>query len=250
MIVLPHGGVHSNFTSFYVHIVRELIAQDYVVVAPEYRGSTGFGKRFYESIDYGGLENEDVKACRDLMLENYSFLDPDRVGIMGWSHGGMITVMNLFKFPGSYKVGYAGVPVSDLIYRLSTKTQAYRDMYYAKFHIGETLEENPGEYERRSPAFNADKLETPLLIYTNTSDANVESLEVEKLIDALKEEGKEFSYKIFEDIDGGHSFDRLDTKAAKEIRLTIYQHMSEHLNPNKSLNSIEELNKASYYFGH
>ena len=56
MIVLPHGGVHGDFTTYHVHIVRELIAQQYIVIAPEYRGSTGYGKDFYEKIDYGGRE--------------------------------------------------------------------------------------------------------------------------------------------------------------------------------------------------
>ena len=95
MMVLPHGGVHSNFNTFYAHIIRELMAQGYIVVAPEYRGSTGYGRRFYELIDYGGLEVEDVKASRDYMVENYDIVDENRIGIFGWSHGGLITLMNL-----------------------------------------------------------------------------------------------------------------------------------------------------------
>ncbi|MBT6007506.1 MAG: S9 family peptidase, partial [Prolixibacteraceae bacterium] len=65
LIVLPHGGVHADFTTYYAHIVRELISQGYVIVAPEYRGSTGYGKSHYEKIDYGGLETEDVFYSRD-----------------------------------------------------------------------------------------------------------------------------------------------------------------------------------------
>ncbi len=49
LLVLPHGGVHADFTTYYAHIVRELMAQGYIVVAPEYRGSTGYGKGFYET---------------------------------------------------------------------------------------------------------------------------------------------------------------------------------------------------------
>ncbi len=248
LMVLPHGGVHSNFNTFYIHIVRELIAQGYIVVAPEYRGSTGFGKRFYESIDYGGLENEDVKACRDYMVENYPFVDSERVGIMGWSHGGMITVMNLFAYPDDYVVGFAGVPVSDLIYRLTTKNQRYRDLYYVDYHIGKTIEEDSLEYQRRSPAYNAGKLQTPLLIHTNTSDADVTSDEVMRLISALKRESKDFDYKGFEEVDGGHSFDRLDTRIGKEVRLDIYAHMGQYLQPLNTLTSLDELNKVSYYF--
>jgi len=86
LIVLPHGGVHANFTTYHTHIVKEMLAQGYIVVAPEYRGSTGYGKAFYESIDYGGLEIEDCEAARKFMIENYDFVDKDRVGIVGWSH--------------------------------------------------------------------------------------------------------------------------------------------------------------------
>ncbi|MCL2502592.1 MAG: hypothetical protein FWE99_05610, partial [Bacteroidales bacterium] len=50
LIVLPHSGIHADFSTFYAHIVRELIAQEYIVVSAEYRGSTGYGRRFYEDI--------------------------------------------------------------------------------------------------------------------------------------------------------------------------------------------------------
>ncbi|HNX79561.1 MAG TPA: prolyl oligopeptidase family serine peptidase, partial [Prolixibacteraceae bacterium] len=99
LIILPHGGVHADFTTYHTHIVRELVAQGYVVAAPEYRGSTGYGKGFYEKIDYGGRENDDVLATRNYMLETYRFLDKGRVGLMGWSHGGMIALMNIFDHP-------------------------------------------------------------------------------------------------------------------------------------------------------
>jgi len=65
LLVLPHGGVHADFTTYYAHIVRELMAQGYIVVAPEYRGSTGYGRGMYEDIDYGGLEVADALAARD-----------------------------------------------------------------------------------------------------------------------------------------------------------------------------------------
>ncbi len=167
LIVFPHGGVHSNFSTYYTHIVKELLAQKYIVIAAEYRGSTGYGKSHYEKIDYGGLEIEDVNAGRDYMLENYSFVDNNRVGIIGWSHGGLIALMNVFEHPENYKVAFAGVPVSDLIARMGYKDQSYRDLYEADYHIGQSAEANVEEYKRRSPAWNAHKLQTPLLIHTN-----------------------------------------------------------------------------------
>jgi dipeptidyl aminopeptidase/acylaminoacyl peptidase len=246
LLVFPHGGVHSNFSTYYTHIVRELVAQGYVVVAPEYRGSTGYGRAMYENIDYGGLEVEDADASRAYMLDNYDFIDEGRVGILGWSHGGLITLMNIFNYPQHYKVAFAGVPVSDLIARMGYQTDHYRDLYSAPYHIGKTAHEDVMEYRRRSPAWNAEKLQTPLLIHTNTSDEDVNVLEVEHLIKSLKAAGKTFEYKIFQEAAGGHSFDRLDTRQAKEIRLTIYKFLARHLKPPRSFKTLADLMKAGY----
>lgn len=231
LIVLVHGGVHGHFNSGSVHIVRELLQQGYAVLAPDYRGSSGYGKEFWQLIDYGGREVEDVHAGKQWMLENHPEIDPERVGIMGWSHGGMITLMNLFAHPNDYQVGYAGVPVSDLVARMGYKGQAYRDLFSAPYHIGKTAEDDVQEYRRRSPAWNADKLRTPLLIHTNTNDEDVNVLEVEHLIQALKAAGKSFEHKVYKDAPGGHQFNRLDTKLAKESRAEVYRFLAKYLKP-------------------
>jgi dipeptidyl aminopeptidase/acylaminoacyl peptidase len=244
--VLPHGGVHADFTTYYTHIVKELMAQEYVVVAPEYRGSTGYGKSHYQKIDYGGLEIEDVDASRAYMLENYDFVDGSRVGIVGWSHGGFIALHAVFDHPDHYQVAFAGVPVSDLVARMGYKDQEYRDLYEAEYHIGKSANDNVAEYKKRSPAWKAHLLETPLLIHTNTNDEDVNVLEVEHLIASLKAEGKKFEYEIFQDLPGGHSFDRMDTKKAKEIRLKIYKFLGGYLKPNQPFGSVADIQKAAY----
>jgi len=247
LIVLPHGGVHGDFTTYYAHIIRELISQQYIVVAAEYRGSTGYGKGHYEKIDYGGLETEDVDASRQFMIDNYEIIDRNRVGIIGWSHGGMITLHNIFDHPKDYKVAFAGVPVSDIISRMGYMDQSYRDLYSADYHIGKTANENVNEYRRRSPAWNTHKFQnTPLLIHTNTNDDDVNVLEVEHLIKSLKADGKKFDYEIFQNIPGGHSFDRMDTKHAREVRVKIYKFLAQYLNPPKKISSVRELGKAAY----
>jgi len=247
LLVFPHGGVHGNFSTYYTHIVKELIAQGYVVIAPEYRGSTGYGQGMYEKIDYGGREIEDVYAARTYMLNNYKFIDKNRIGLIGWSHGGLISLMNIFEHPKAFQVAYAGVPVSDLIARMGYMTDDYRALYSAKYHIGKTANENVAEYKRRSPAWNAKKFEnTPLLIHTNTNDDDVNVLEVEHLIQALKAEGKNFKYKIFQDAPGGHSFNRLDTLMAKEIRLDVYKFINKYLKPEKTFKNVNELMEAGY----
>jgi len=249
LLVFPHGGVHGDFTTYYQHIIREMMAQGYIVVAPEYRGSTGYGKTQYERIDYGGLENEDVYAARNWMIDNYTFVDKNRVGIIGWSHGGMIALMNIFDHPKDYQVAFAGVPVSDLVSRMGYQTQDYRDLYSADYHIGKTTYEDVEEYKRRSPAWNAHKLQnTPLLIHTNTNDDDVNVLEVEHLIKSLKAENKKFEYEIYKEVEGGHSFDRIDTQVGQEIRVKIYKFLSQHLTPPTPIKSVKDLKKAAYRY--
>jgi dipeptidyl aminopeptidase/acylaminoacyl peptidase len=250
LLVFPHGGVHANFTTYYTHIVREMVTQGYIVVAAEYRGSTGYGSGMYRRIDYGGLEVEDVDASRKYMIENYSIVDSERVGLAGWSHGGLIGLFCIFDHPEAYKACFAGVPVSDVIARMGYKDDEYRDLFSAPYHIGKTADEDVAEYRRRSPAWQVDRYRnTPLLIHTNTNDEDVNVLEVEHLIKSLKAAGKKnFSYKIFEDMPGGHSFDRMDYREARRIRLDIYNFLNAELKPPSPFRSVKDLEKAAYRF--
>ena len=90
--------------------------------------------------------------------------------------------------------------------------------------------------------------DTPLLIHTNTTDADVNVLEVEHLIKALKAENKKFEYEIYQDVPGGHSFDRMDTKQANEIRVKIYKFLAAELNPPHPIKDVGSLKKAAYRF--
>jgi len=246
LLVFPHGGVHGDFTTYYAHIIRELMAQGYIVIAPEYRGSTGYGKSYWERIDYGGLEVEDADASRNYMVENYDIVDNGRVGILGWSHGGMISLLAVFNHPDHYNVCFAGVPVCDLVARMGYQDNEYRALYSADYHLGKTAQENVEEYKKRSPAWNTSKLKTPLLIHTNTNDDDVNVLEVEHLIKGLKADGKKFEYEIFQAVEGGHSFDRIDTRTAKQIRLKIYAFLGSYLHPPAPLKTIGEIDRAAY----
>ena len=232
LIVLAHGGVHSNHMTGgpanAANIIREMMDQGYVVVAPDYRGSTGYGAKYAKAIDYGGKENDDVLGARNWMLERYPFLDPARVGIVGWSHGGMIALFNIFLHPDAYVCAYAGEPVSDLLERRK----------YVK-SMPETISESAGaaaakddeEYRRRSPVTYAAKLEKPLLVHGNTNDETVRIIEVRRLIDALKAAGRKFEYKIYDAAPGGHHFNRIDTKLARDSRAEIFEFLNKHLRP-------------------
>ena len=246
LIVLPHGGVHADFTTYHTHIIREMVAQGYVVVAPEYRGSTGYGADFYRRVDYGGREIDDIQAARAWMIENYACVDAARVGIVGWSHGGLIALMAVFSHPRDYAVAFAGEPVSDLVARLGYQTDDYRKEFSADYHLGKTVNEDVEEYRRRSPVTHAGELQTPLLIHGNTNDDDVHVLEVQNLVSALKAAGKKFDYEIFQDAPGGHSFDRIDTRLARQTRVKIYAFIAQYLNPPTPIRTLEELERAGY----
>ena len=227
MLVFAHGGVHGRLTSNYAHIFREALARGFVIVSPEYRGSIGHGGDLFNQIDYGGAEIDDTHDARNWAVENLPFVDPDRVGIFGWSHGGYHALMNIFSWPKDYKVAYAGVPVSDLVARMGYTGQEYRDIFEG--FIGKQPEDNVMEFRKRSPVYHAGKLQTPLLIHTTTNDEDVHVLEVEHLIAALKAAGKKFEYKIYENAPGAHRFNRIDTKLAKESRQEMWEFLARYL---------------------
>src|SRR5499426_3031082 len=95
-LVWVHENIRGHLYEHYIPYIREATAKGYVVIAPEYRGSIGYGKTFYDAIDYGGAEVDDVVTAVDVLKSRYAVVDPARIGIIGWSHGGMITLLAIF----------------------------------------------------------------------------------------------------------------------------------------------------------
>jgi len=227
-IILSHGGVHADFGTYHAHIVREMVGRGWIVVAPEYRGSTGHGKGLHDAIDYGGLENDDVVACRDWAVEELP-VDPKRVALVGWSHGGMISLMAGFDHPDKFRCIYAGVPVSDLLARVGYAGEEYRDPKTLKAMFGKAPTDDVDLLKRRSPVWNVHKLRLPLMVTSTTNDRDVNVVEVEQLITHLKAAGKAFESKIEQDAPGGHGWDRIDTTYARKARKAMYAFLEKHL---------------------
>ena len=235
-MVFAHQGARSDYGKDYEYgATRELLQQGYSIIAPDYRGSTGYGTGFASLTDYGGAEVDDVFLARQWMIDNYEFLDAKRAGMIGWSHGGFITLLNILLHPGAYAAAYAGVPVTDLVLRLGYHDASYQAMFSAPSNIGKTVAQNITEYRKRSPITYADKLDTPLLLHGNTNDEDVNVIEQKAFIDALKAAGKKFEYKIYEDAPGGHEFGRLDTQLARESRNEIYVFLARYLKPERAV---------------
>lgn len=229
LIVFVHGEIHGNAVSDEdSHVVRELVEQGYGVIAPDYRGSSGYGADFWKLIDYGGLEVADVEVARKFALERYPELDARRVGIMGWSHGGLIALLTVFAHPQNYQACYAGMPVSDLEERIRIRGKDYEKLLSIPSDTGTAAGD---EYHRRSPAWNAQKLRTPLLIHANTNDEDVTWREIQKLITALQAADKQFQCRVYTNAPGGHSFNRLDTRLARESRAEVWRFLAKYLRP-------------------
>src|ERR1700733_11779454 len=120
-IVWVHENIRGHLYEHYIPYIREATPRGYIVIAPEYRGSLGYGKEFYDAIDYGGNEVDDVVTAADVLKARYPAVDPSRIGIMGWSHGGMITLLSIFRNPTLFKSAVAMVPVTNLFQRLAWK---------------------------------------------------------------------------------------------------------------------------------
>lgn len=96
-----------------------------MVICPEYRGSTGYGEKHYKEIDYGGYEVDEVMSAVDY-LKTLNYVDQDRLGIMGWSHGGYITLFSVFRDKAPFKAAAAIVPVTNLVTAFRTRARVTR----------------------------------------------------------------------------------------------------------------------------
>ncbi len=233
LIVFIHGGVHGSNLSGGPdndgHLIRELVEHGYAVIAPEYRGSSGYGVAYERAMDYGAREDDDILQARRWMLDHFSFFDPQRVGLVGWSHGGMISLMNILQHPEAFACAYAGVPVSDLPERMTYVSRKYRAEMAAS--IGSDVDQDRQAYLERSPVFYAERLSRPLLIMANTTDPTVHIVEVHHLLAALDAAHKHYESKIYDAAPGGHFFNRIDTSLAEQSRQQIYTFLRRYLQP-------------------
>jgi len=213
-LIWVHGGVHNSFSSSFIPFVRQAVERGYVVIASDYRGSTGYGAAFYEAIDYGGYEIDDVMSAVEYLKANVAAVDMDRIGVIGWSHGGFIALHSLIRDQGAIlKCGYAGVPVTNLVFRLSYKGPDYVADFATEKRIGGQVHEKQAVYIERSPVYQVDKIKVPVMVHVATNDQDVNFVEDQFMIYALQYHiPKLAETKIYVDPPGGHSFDRLVNK--------------------------------------
>lgn len=220
-LVWVHGGVHSRWGTDMWPFVRDAVQRGYVVITPNYRGSTGYGNDFHRKIDYGGKEVDDALSAVDY-LKTLPYVDMDRLGMMGWSHGGFITAHTLFRDDNPFRAGAAMVPVTNLIFRLSDHGPGYQKDYAAEEGIQGLPFENVPEYIRRSPVFHTENLKVPILVHVATNDCDVffrENQQFVYTLRALKPDLAETKIYVNPPQGGGgcgHTFNRRVNKAGTE----------------------------------
>jgi dipeptidyl aminopeptidase/acylaminoacyl peptidase len=147
-------------------------------------------------------------------LKTLPHVDPERLGIMGWSHGGYITLFSVFRDQHPFKAAAAMVPVTNLVFRLSYKGPRYQHSFATQQRIQGLPFEKPDLYIERSPLYHVDKLKVPLLVHVATNDTDVNYVEDQQIVDALRSRKPDLAEtKVYVDPvpgpqSGGHTFNR------------------------------------------
>lgn len=222
VIVNPHGGPWLRDKWTYNPEVQFLANRGYAVLQPNYRGSTGYGRAFWESsFKQWGRAMQDDLTDGARYLVDAGIAAPDRIGIYGGSYGGYATLAGLTFTPEVYACGVDYVGVSNLLTFIKTIPPYWKpflDMMYEMVGNPETEEEFLRE---ASPVFYADRIRVPLLVIQGARDPRVNINESDQIVEALKRHGVDVEYLVKEN--EGHGFHN------EENRFEVYETMERFL---------------------
>lgn len=222
VVVNPHGGPWARDSWGFNPEVQFLANRGYGVFQMNFRGSTGYGKKFWEeSFKQWGLAMQDDITDGAQWLIDQEIADEDRLAIYGGSYGGYATLQGLVKTPDLYAAGVDYVGVSNLFTFMQTIPPYWKpflDMMYEM--VG-----NPGtdsiQFVETSPALNAGKIVAPLLIAQGANDPRVNKAESDQVVEALKANGITVEYLVKDN--EGHGFRN------EENRFDFYRAMEKFL---------------------
>ncbi len=217
-VLFLHGGPNFEFGNYY-YPLPELVAQEgFVVLAPNFRGSTGYGTRFRHSNfhEWGHADAMDV-VDGALWLKNQPFVDPERIAVMGPSYGGYLTLSAVTLAPELF---CAGVD----LYGDSEIAESYRHGdRYGRMDLARQMgkpEQYEAEYRRGSPFYLAERIQAPLLILHGKDDRLVVPLMSEKMIEALRIENKYFESHFYKGEE--HGFAKPENKRDAWTRILAF----------------------------
>lgn len=204
LVVMIHGGPDwQSFDDF--HPMRQALSEaGFAVLAPNYRGSTGFGRSFLDANrkDWGGGDRKDMIAGAAFLAARGE-IDPKRAGIMGNSYGGYSTLYGLARNQGEWAAGVSGYGMPDLILDYELSKSRFATWYQTQ--MGNPKDDAP-LFKERSAINYLDDLKAPLLIFQGANDTNVPLAEAELVYKRLKNLGRDAELVVYPD--EGHGFSR------------------------------------------
>ena len=224
-VLFPHGGPWTRDTWGFHNIVQFLANRGYAVLQPNYRGSTGFGKRFLNlgnrEWGTGAMQHDLTDGVRWLVERGIA--DPDRVAIMGGSYGGYATLAGVAFTPGLYAAGVSIVGPSSILTLLES-IPPYWEPVRRTFTVRVGDPQDPADLERmkaQSPLHSAERIRAPLLIVQGANDPRVKKAESDQIVRALRDLGREVEYLVA--ADEGHGF------ASEESNQALFAKVEEFL---------------------
>jgi dipeptidyl aminopeptidase/acylaminoacyl peptidase len=222
-IVYVHGGPTSQTVNSFNRFIQHMVNQGYMVLAPNYRGSRGYGKEFQQAnlFDMGGGDLQDVLAGAE-WIKQTGFLDPKKIVLMGGSYGGYMTMMGVTKAPDIWAAAVPIVPFVNYFTEIENEDPVLREMDLAT--MGDPVK-NKDLYHDRSPIFFVDQIKAPLLLLAGGNDPRCPHSEAQQVVDAIKKRGGVVEYKVYEN--EGHGFARVENQidAYKRVSAFIKAHV-------------------------
>jgi len=209
LIVVPHGGPWARDGWGFNNLAQFLANRGYAVLMPNFRSSTGYGKKFLNAGNkqWGDKMQDDITwGVKHLVAQGIA--DPKRVGIMGGSYGGYATLAGVAFTPDLYAAAVSIVGPSNLITLLDSIPpywEAGRITFHERMGNPKTPE-GKAQLERQSPLNSAQKIKTPLLVVQGANDPRVKKAESEQIVIALRDRGFPVEYIMAPD--EGHGFQR------------------------------------------
>lgn len=195
-VVVVHGGPAGQWLMGFNPYFQILADRGYVVLGPNPRGSSGYGKVFRELNigDWGGMDLEDIAAGAEF-LRSLDYVDPDRLAVFGGSYGGYMTYLQLVRKPQLWKVGVAWVGITDLLLMYEESMQHFR--HFLRMYLGDPVEQAE-LWRDRSPITHAEHLRAKLLMVHGVNDPRCPVSQARVFRDRLRElgrvEGVDFEY--------------------------------------------------------
>ena len=207
-IVYVHGGPTAQTLNTFNRFVQYMANQGYLVIAPNYRGSTGYGKEFQQAnlFDMGGGDLQDVLSAAD-WIKQTGYVDPKKLILMGGSYGGYLTMMGVTKAPDVWAAGVPIVPFVNWFTEIQNEDPVLQQSDLAT--MGDIVK-NKALYEDRSPINFVDQIKAPLYLLAGGNDPRCPKSEAQQVMDAVKKRGGVVEYKVYEN--EGHGFARVENQ--------------------------------------